>query len=148
MEAPSCDCEARRRKGSTTAAYVLGSGMSHVYFIKPVGMEGPIKIGRSISPTGRLGSLATWSPFPLELVASIEDTWDSDLERRFHAFFLAQHVGREWFRASADLLETIAAINAGTFDIATLPKGRHLPPWKRVSYASTLSPVVSKARAA
>ena len=44
----------------------------YVYFIKPVGMEGPIKIGCSIMPTERLEGLAVWSPFPLEIVAAIQ----------------------------------------------------------------------------
>jgi hypothetical protein len=98
--------------------------MKRVYFIKPVGMDGPVKIGCSRWPESRRKSLCPWSPFPLEIVAEIEG--DFDLERRFHAMFLADHSHHEWFRASPELLATIAAICAGTFDVATLPDGAKL----------------------
>lgn len=96
-----------------------------VYFIRPIGMEGPIKIGCSHSPDGRRSTLETWSPFPLEIVAEIEG--GEKLERRFHCRFFDQHQSREWFRWSPELAETIDAINAGTFSIASLPEPRRLP---------------------
>jgi len=95
-----------------------------VYFIKPIGMDGPIKIGCSAAPDTRRSTLETWSPFPLEIIAEIEG--GEQLERRFHAKFTAQHKSREWFSVSADLLVTIEAINAGTFEIETLPAPRRL----------------------
>lgn len=91
----------------------------YVYFIRPVGMRGPIKVGSSQSPEGRRGTLATWSPFPLEIIAQIEG--NSLLERRFHAYFKDTYERREWFGWSPLFDETVAAINAGTFDIAALP---------------------------
>ena len=91
-----------------------------VYFIRPVGMDGPVKVGCSVSPEGRRSTLATWSPFPLEIIAEIAgDHW---LERRFHVYFRDTYQRREWFGWSARLAETVAAINAGTFDIAILPE--------------------------
>ncbi len=98
--------------------------MKRVYFIKPIGMDGPIKIGCSKSPTGRLSTLETWSPFALELLAEIEG--GEKLERRFHAKFIAQRKSREWFEWSQELADTIAAIKAGVFDIETLPAPRRL----------------------
>lgn len=95
-----------------------------VYFIRPIGMQGPIKIGCSHSPTGRRSTLETWSPFPLEILAEIEGC--EKIERRFHALFTAQHQSREWFHWSPELEATIAAINAGTFNIETLPAPRRL----------------------
>lgn len=59
-----------------------------VYFLKPVGMDGPIKIGCSEYPQRRLLNLMAWSPFPLELLAQIDG--DESVERRFHAAF--QHL--------------------------------------------------------
>jgi len=44
------------------------------------------------------------------------------LERRFHAKFRAYHERREWFTWSQDIEDTIAAINAGSFDTSTLPE--------------------------
>ena len=93
--------------------------MKRVYFIKPVGMDGPIKIGCSARPDKRRSNLETWSPFPLEILAEIEG--DEQIERRFHAKFFHLHERREWFRYGDDLADAIATIRAGTFDIKTLP---------------------------
>lgn len=88
-------------------------------------MHGPVKIGCSYSPDLRRDTLETWSPFPLEIIAEIEG--DTHLERRFHALFFDTFKSREWFGVSAEMLAVVAAINAGTFDIDTLPEGRKLP---------------------
>lgn len=98
--------------------------MKWVYFIKPIGFDGPIKIGNSAAPGQRREQLSVWSPFPLEIAAQISG--DHALERRFHARFFDQHVNHEWFTASPELLDTIAAVNAGTFDTDTLPAPRSL----------------------
>ncbi len=90
-----------------------------VYFIKPIGMDGPIKIGCSQYPGKRLSSLETWCPFPLEIVAQIEG--DVYIERRFHRKFLDTHLRSEWFEATDDLLDTIRQINAGQFQVSSLP---------------------------
>jgi hypothetical protein len=95
-----------------------------VYFIKPIGMDGPIKIGCSISPDNRKRTLETWSPFPLEIVATIEG--DFRIERQFHGRHLASHKSHEWFETTDLLLADIAAINAGLFDLACLPKPHKL----------------------
>ena len=47
--------------------------MTYVYFIKPIGMDGPIKIGCSVSPDRRRETLEWWCPFPLEILAEIEE---------------------------------------------------------------------------
>ncbi|WP_230280240.1 GIY-YIG nuclease family protein [Croceicoccus sp. Ery15] len=93
--------------------------MKRVYFIKPVGMDGPVKIGCSQSPTSRRDALSTWSPFELEIVAEIEGGFDT--EQCFHAMFEEQHQRREWFSWSEQLQDVIDSINAGTFDFNDLP---------------------------
>lgn len=98
--------------------------MKRVYFIKPIGMDGPIKIGASKSPGDRCGSLETWCPFPLEVVAELAGT--TEIERRFHAMFRLDHRGHEWFNVTDRLLDVIASINAGNFDVSTLPEPRVL----------------------
>lgn len=90
-----------------------------VYFIKPIGMDGPIKIGCSVSPDNRRASLQYWSPFPLEVIAEIDG--DYQLERRFHARFEHLFISHEWFRPAPELVETIEAVASGSFDIASLP---------------------------
>lgn len=115
---------------------------TRVYFIKPVGMDGPIKIGCSISPESRKSALDTWSPFALEILAEIDGSqW---LERRFHAAFIHLHQRREWFDPAPELLATIEQIKAGTFDTDSLPEPRRVstlnnkrPPWtsRQLSYS-------------
>lgn len=94
--------------------------MKRVYFIKPIGMDGPVKIGSSKYPSQRKYALETWSPFPLHVVAEIEG--GRELEGRFHALFFDLHERMEWFRASPEIDRVIDQINAGTFDVSTLPE--------------------------
>ena len=90
-----------------------------VYFVKPIGMDGPVKIGCSALPRDRRHQLAAWSPFDLEMVVCIPGS--RALEERFHAYFIDDHHRQEWFLPSARMKETIAALNAGTFDFDMLP---------------------------
>ncbi len=93
--------------------------MRRVYFIKPIGLDGPIKVGCSYSPDTRRRTLETWSPFALEILAEVEG--DMALERRFHALFIETHQRREWFGWSKRIATTIEAIKDGSFDVETLP---------------------------
>jgi hypothetical protein len=86
-------------------------GPKQIYFIKPVGMPGPVKIGCSDVPTKRLKELSTWSPFPLEIVAVTEGTFE--LESNVHACFADTHSHREWFHASDRLTAVMARIAKG-----------------------------------
>jgi len=99
--------------------------MKWVYFIKPIGMDGPIKIGCSYSPDQRRKTLEFWSPFPLEILAE----WQGGavVERQFHAMFSASHRHHEWFDVTDELLAVISQIKAGTFDGSTLPDPQQLP---------------------
>lgn len=94
--------------------------VNFVYFIKPIGMDGPVKVGMTIDVGQRLDSLQCASPFPLELIFAFEGS--PKLERRFHAYFNDSHSHGEWFRWSDRIAETIEAINAGTFNTASLPE--------------------------
>lgn len=96
-----------------------------VYFIRPEDGEGPVKIGCSQHPEGRVLDLMTWSPYPLVIAARIEGGFD--LERQFHALFWGDHSHREWFRPSARLAEVIEQVQAGTFDVSGLPSADKLP---------------------
>lgn len=99
--------------------------MKRVYFIRPIGMQGPVKIGCSSSPDGRKRSLASWSPFPLEIVCEIEG--GHDIERRFHAKFAGSHRSHEWFDWTPELARVMSEIRVGSFDVAELPDPAHLP---------------------
>lgn len=76
-----------------------------IYFFKPVGMIGPIKIGCSRKPGNRLAYLARWSPFPLECIGSV--LGDIVFERAIHRKFADQHDHEEWFRATPELIAFI-----------------------------------------
>ena len=82
-----------------------------VYFIKPVGMNGPIKVGLSSDHLARVEKLASWSPFPLEILAAVDG--GKKLEARIHASISDLHTHHEWFRADPRLVSAIAAIQGG-----------------------------------
>jgi hypothetical protein len=82
-----------------------------VYFVKPIGLDGPIKIGCSFTPEGRLSALMTWSPWPLEIIATVRG--DRDLEKNIHECFAHSHSHREWFRSTPELRAAIAKIAGG-----------------------------------
>lgn len=115
---------------------------SRVYFLRPVGADGPVKIGTSAAPWHRLATYANWSPIPLEIAAEIEG--GVTLERRFHAKFRHLHSHHEWFRASPDLTATIAALRAGRFDIASLPPPHSVVPKKVMSAESIEAGVLTR----
>lgn len=76
-----------------------------VYFMKPIGMAGPIKIGCSDLPERRLRTYDIWSPFPLELLATAPGSfWH---ERALHWLFRGSHSHGEWFYVDQALLSVI-----------------------------------------
>ena len=83
----------------------------YVYFLRPVGAVGPIKIGCSIYPPSRINALSMWSPVPLEIVAM--GPGSIRLESFLHRKFKAQRLHSEWFAPSPELLDGIAAVAAG-----------------------------------
>ena len=93
-----------------------------VYFFKPVGMDGPIKIGFTKDPAARLRSVNSWVPWKLEMVASIPGTLKMEL--RLHALLQAYRMRGEWFAGSPEVLAVVDAINAGTLDVGSLPPAK------------------------
>lgn len=85
-----------------------------IYFIKPVGHDGPIKIGfaSSASCKERMECFSRWSPLRLELVLTIEG--DAALERNLHDCLFPLHSHGEWFHAGPMLTNLIDALKAGT----------------------------------
>lgn len=103
-----------------------------IYFIKPIGMDGPIKIGTSVSPDGRLRTLEHWSPFPLEIAAQMQG--GTKEERRLHDAFARFHINHEWFQASPEILAVVASVNRGDFDLDSLPVPERAPGFRRSHY--------------
>lgn len=83
----------------------------HIYFIKPVGSVGPIKIGCSKFVGERLEAIALWSPTPLEVI--YQEQGGHDLERNLHRCFADLHSHHEWFHPGERLLKAIQKLNAG-----------------------------------
>jgi hypothetical protein len=82
-----------------------------IYFIRPVGEAGPVKIGCSTRPLSRLDQLMTWSPIPLEIAATCPG--DYKLEARIHNALADCHSHREWFLSDGRISMAIRLLNAG-----------------------------------
>jgi len=79
---------------------------SMVYFIQ-VGCDGPIKIGRSISPLTRLATLQTGHSQILRLLVTTPG--GDELEHALHEKLGLHRIRGEWFAPHADVLAQIAA---------------------------------------
>lgn len=96
-----------------------------VYFIRPVGQEGPIKIGSSASPVARLRDYQKCSPVDLEIIGVIRGGFD--VEWRIHAELERFHRRSEWFEAAPEVLALVKSALAGALDVDALP------PLKRIT---------------
>lgn len=130
-----------------------------VYFVKPVGMAGPVKIGCSDAPVNRLSALMAWSPFPLEIVVTIPGNFG--LERNIHECFASSYTHHEWFSASDRLTKLMADLAGGmeiaeALDLSTregvMPFGKRGSSWTpdqklRASYNRRIIRATQKLRA-
>lgn len=82
-----------------------------IYFMKPVGMDGPIKIGCSYVPAKRLIALTIYSPFDLEIITVAPGSLA--LEKNVHECFADLHLRREWFQPAPKLVDAIEKIKGG-----------------------------------
>lgn len=86
-----------------------------VYFLKPVGMSGPIKIGLSENPKRRINEFKNWSPFKLEMIGTAPGTWAD--EQFLHECLVEHHSHGEWFHASPLVLDAVEqVISSGSID--------------------------------
>lgn len=98
--------------------------MKHVYFLRPEGERGPIKIGCSKMPTTRLRDVEIWSPIKLELIVAVEG--DHREESILHQMFGDQRRHGEWFEYTDQLGQVIQyALRAGKLP----PLDRSLNPY-------------------
>ena len=75
-----------------------------VYFIQRGG-DGPVKIGFSKNPKGRLSSLQTGIPERLHLLGIVDG--GKAEEQRLHRYFAAYGIQGEWFKPAPDLMAYI-----------------------------------------
>lgn len=106
-------------------------GTACIYFIRPVGAEGPVKIGHSIYPAARLMSYMNWSPIELEVAAVVEipvpagakrRQFAMSFERRFHCRYRDHWSHHEWFNANPLLTRDIDMIRRKRFRLSVLPE--------------------------
>lgn len=94
-----------------------------VYFLRPIGKNGPIKIGCSMHPIKRLRTVEIWSPQKLEIAASAPGSHFH--ENALHHRFANQRLHGEWFKASAELTALIDSVIAtGALPPVAMPSGR------------------------
>lgn len=79
-----------------------------IYFIRPSGLVGPIKIGFSIRPLVRIQPIQANSPIPLEIIGQTPGSMDD--ESYLHRCFADQFSHAEWFHFSASLNAAIEGI--------------------------------------
>lgn len=108
----------------------------YVYFMKPVGMRGPIKIGFSEAPMQRLESLARFSPFELEIIATLPGTMA--LEVNIHSCLWRSHSHHEWFHPTDEVIGLVEAIKRGeaiedAIDLSARRGSRSRKEWSRAS---------------
>jgi hypothetical protein len=96
----------------------------HIYFMRPVGQIGPIKIGCSRMPFKRLEMLSIVSPLRLEIIATTPG--DHATERRLHGMFASDWLHHEWFAASKGLLAIVEHVTT-TGELPALPEGKIIP---------------------
>jgi hypothetical protein len=104
---------------------------SLVYFLRPIGARGPIKIGCTTLIHQRLAGINAISPQELEIAATIPGSYD--LERRLHSKFLPTRHHGEWFNWSQELEGLIEQVVDGTFDADALPE----PVWLSATVKTT-----------
>ena len=80
----------------------------NIYFLRPVGAQGPVKIGSSVRPLQRLRDYQIWSPVLLELAACCPCR--SNTEVYLHRHFLDTWMHGEWFAWSEELEGLISHI--------------------------------------
>lgn len=85
----------------------------HVYFAKPVGQDGPIKIGCSNDVFRRIEQMSGWSPVPLELMATVPGC-PAD-EHQLHREFAEYRLHGEWFSPGPRLLDHIRSLPVEAF---------------------------------
>lgn len=96
---------------------------AQTYIARPVGKTGPVKIGCSLDPKGRLPNLKRHGWGRCELLVTIPG---AEWERRLHVKFYDRRIRGEWFEPSGEMERMIDGIQAGSFDLESLPPIRKL----------------------
>lgn len=79
--------------------------LKHIYFLRPVGEQGPLKIGSSAAPVSRLRTYQIWSPVLLELAASCPA--HRNTEQFLHRHFIDAWLHGEWFAWTPEIQSVV-----------------------------------------
>lgn len=104
---PPKDPERRQAKAARATQrrrFRLGA----VYFIRSVADTGPVKIGYSTEPHGRLATLQTSHHGELKIIAAIEGTRED--EQALHERFATFRMRGEWFRVAGKFKQYLRAL--------------------------------------
>jgi hypothetical protein len=83
-----------------------------VYFVRPTGKLGPIKIGYSSKDVReRVRQISAQSPLPVEMVACVPGS--KRLEANIHQCLAASHSHFEWFHPTDEVLAFLEKVIAG-----------------------------------
>lgn len=85
--------------------------LTFIYFMRPIGQLGPVKVGCSIQPLSRLAQYQAWSPIPLEVFFSFPG--GPKIEAALHAHLADTFSHHEWFHASEKLQRIVAGLRDG-----------------------------------
>lgn len=92
-----------------SAPHSLGfSAKALIYFVRPVGAPGPIKIGSSTTPKNRLNFLLNWSPVDLELVCAAPGI--RGVERAIKLRFGDHYIRNEWYEPCAGIVAILEEV--------------------------------------
>jgi len=102
-----------------------------LYFARPKGQLGPVKIGCATNVKNRIQQLRPFGMSALELVASIPGSMDD--EWRIQSLFWHDRLEGEWFNWSRGLQILMDSAARGELDIEALPprRIRHMPERQR-----------------
>lgn len=118
----------------------------YVYFIRPVGMAGPIKIGFAYDPDRRCRQLQFSSPVELEVIGSVNGAMRDEYAVQA---YLADHQSHgEWFRSSDRVNETVQGIISGRISMASLQADRKSPCKARGKWSQSHRRAFERARTA
>lgn len=90
------------RSFGRSGATLNGGTGGFCYVIR--GTHGYVKIGSSNDPYGRLSSLQTGSPFPLDVVSTVPVAYDAaEIEHAAHDLLDRHRVLNEWFAVTPEI---------------------------------------------
>lgn len=90
-----------------------------IYFIQCNGPRGPIKIGQSDDPRGRMAQMQIGCPYELKLLWVHTKNGDPYTEIEIHRMFEHERIRGEWFHPSPSIQDFMLGEMENRIDLAT-----------------------------